>query len=386
MNKTKKFQELLQVVKKWLFLEDYSIIKVLCATYIANRLKGDPIWLMIVAPPGGSKTELIRALNKIEDIYYFSDLTPQTFLSGSKGENMGLLERLGDFKIITMKDFTTVLEMHRDKRSEILAQMREIYDGQIKKEFGTGKSTDWHGKIGLVAGVTPIIDKFSSVTSVLGERFIYYRLKQVDTYEITMRAINNTSKEESMREELQDAFGNYFNNFALPSNDIEVPEAMKHSINRLSHIVAMARSGVIRDGYSREVTFAPETEIPTRLAKQFIQLAKAFYIINGNQHQESDMQILIRLGLDCIPRKRRDLLILLYESTVFLKTTDIIAITKYLKNTTHRELQELQLLGLVDGFKETKDHNSLKWRLSDKASIYLKEAGYNFKKQSRNSN
>src|SRR5438046_1578624 len=76
-----------------------------------------------------------------------------------------------------VKDFTTVLTLHRDKRGEILAQLREIYDGHYRKEFGNGKVVDWTGKIGLIAGVTPIIDTYHAVNQVLGERFVCFRIK-----------------------------------------------------------------------------------------------------------------------------------------------------------------------------------------------------------------
>jgi hypothetical protein len=36
--------------------------------------------------------------------------------------------------------------MYREKRAEILAQLREIYDGQFSKEWGNGKSFSGAGR------------------------------------------------------------------------------------------------------------------------------------------------------------------------------------------------------------------------------------------------
>lgn len=199
------------VVNQYLLLPDASlVIEVVLSAAIANRMDGDPFWLFIVNPPSGVKTELIRALNDVEYVYPLSNLTPQTFASGfeSKQKEPSLLMRL-DGRILTLKDFTTVLTMHRDKRGEILAQLREIYDGHYKKEFGNGKVVDWSGKIGLIAGVTQIIDTYSSVSQVLGERFVNFRIRSQGGAAVAARAITNQGNEKEMRAALRGAVAGF---------------------------------------------------------------------------------------------------------------------------------------------------------------------------------
>ena len=130
------YGELEAIVEKWLLIKDKGLLRILLASVIANKLQADPVWLFVVAAPGGTKTELIRGLNLIEGIYPISDLTPQTFLSGEKSnKKASLLLRLpSEGTILTYKDFTTVLTMHKDKKHAILSQLREIYDGYCGKE------------------------------------------------------------------------------------------------------------------------------------------------------------------------------------------------------------------------------------------------------------
>lgn len=91
--------------------------------------------------------------------------------------------------------------MRRDDREEILAQLREIADGRFDKEFGNDKVVHWKGKIGLLAGATPIIDEYFSVKQVLlGDRFIIYRPSHDNRIEMARKAIKNSSKERIMRE------------------------------------------------------------------------------------------------------------------------------------------------------------------------------------------
>ena len=200
-----------RLVAHYLLLPDRGlVIKILLASVVANRLKGDPFWLFLVNPASGVKTELIRALNDVGDIYPLSNLTPQTFASGfeAKKNEPSLLLRL-DRHILTLKDFTTVLTMHRDKRGEILAQLREIYDGHYRKEFGNGKIVDWTGHLGLIAGVTQVIDTYSSVAQIMGERFICYRVKSEAGAAVAQRAVSNQGQEHEMRQALRGAVAGF---------------------------------------------------------------------------------------------------------------------------------------------------------------------------------
>ena len=60
-------------------------------------------------------------------------------------------------RVVAFKDLTTVLSMHHEARSQIISQLREVADGRTEKAFGNGLYLEWEGKLGLVAGVTPIM-------------------------------------------------------------------------------------------------------------------------------------------------------------------------------------------------------------------------------------
>src|SRR5207247_5698326 len=54
--------ELEDVFGRWLLIRDRALLPVLAGTILAHRLDSDPVWLLVVAPPGGTKTEPLRAL------------------------------------------------------------------------------------------------------------------------------------------------------------------------------------------------------------------------------------------------------------------------------------------------------------------------------------
>ena len=134
--------DLKKTIHKWFYIENDTLVDIVVATYIANRLPGDPVWLIIIAPSSNTKTELLRSFYGHKNAYFISNLTPSTLVSGlkiDKGPEPSLLPKLND-KLVVLKDFTSVLSMRSENQQEILAQLREAYDGQYTKIFGTGKA------------------------------------------------------------------------------------------------------------------------------------------------------------------------------------------------------------------------------------------------------
>lgn len=362
-------------MSKWLLIKDKGLLRIILASVIANKLQADPVWLFVVAAPGGTKTELIRGLNLIDGIYPMSDLTPQTFLSGEKGQkNASLLLRLPpENTILTLKDFTTVLTMHRDKRHAILSQLREIYDGYYRKEFGTGETKTWEGKMGFISGVTSIIDNHSSVFAVLGERFIQYRPLQPDPIELAQKAMANSGGEKSMRDDIQNGIANFVAGVKFPEDRMLISDELKNSIAHLAAFCVRARSGIIRDGYStREIDLIPDPELPTRLAKQLITLFAALYLIEGLSVEEN-YELIWKIGMDSLPQKRRLVLETLIKEIEAQETADIAMAVGYPTTPTRRILEDLHALKLVDREHEGRGYAD-KWSISKNTKELLEKA------------
>jgi hypothetical protein len=364
-----------RIVKHFLILpDDALVVDVLLSAVIANRVHGDPFWLFIVNPPSGVKTELIRALNDVPDVYPLSNLTPQTFASGyenKKKAEPSLLLKL-DRHILTLKDFTTVLTLHKDKRGEILAQLREIYDGHYRKEFGNGKVVDWTGKIGLIAGVTQVIDTYSSVSQVLGERFVNFRIRSESGAAVAKRAVDNQGSEDDMRKALRGAVSGFLRSVDV-QQQVTLPEALVEKIAHLATFTATARSTVIRD-YRGAIEYIPKPEGPARLAKQLALFSKALALVRGKQEvTESEYLVLYRLAEDTLPRHKHTTLSVFMRAENALKTTEVAERTGYPTETVRRYLQDLAAMQLLtrqsggQGYADT-------WRLSEYCVELLQQA------------
>ncbi len=344
MSKTLALKQVTTTMKKWLLFSDMQLLDVMLATVIANRMNSDPLWLFIIGPPSSAKTELIQPLAQLSYVYPLSSLTPQTFASGYVGGDGSLLTKLKRNDILTFKDFTSVLTMHREQRGAILGQLREIYDGHYRKTFGTGEVVDWSGKLGFIAGVTPIIDTHYSVSNMLGERFIQVRMRPVNEIQVARRAMRNNGREQDMRAEIAAAMKQFLEDTTIPRVEgIELPAAFETQLANLASFTVKARSAVVRDGRTREVGYVPDAEAPPRLAKQLLLLAQASPSLRAaTRIGTQERRLVLRVALDCLPADRLKVIKLLCRHRTPLSISAVARMLHLPTATADRVLEELE--------------------------------------------
>ena len=193
---------------------DLEAVRVLYAAVAAHRLSGQPVWLMLVAPPGSMKTELLEALGGLPGVHLVDRLTPNSFLSGQVGRSRApasLLHRIGPDGILVFPDFSTVLSMSRDHRGAVLADMRRIFDGHLRRELGTAEhpaEREWRGRLTFLVAATPDVDRHYSIFQTLGERFVMVRWHRPGGTEAALRAMSQDRQR--VRQELRDAVSALF--------------------------------------------------------------------------------------------------------------------------------------------------------------------------------
>jgi len=271
-------QKLYKPFRDWLELPEKSttVLDVLFGTVIANRLPGDPLWLFFVAKSGSLKSTLIMALQDAPGIYSTTTMTPQSLVSGHPTAGSGDPSLIPQFdqRVVTIKDFTTILTANPNARDEIFGILRDAYDGYIEKAFGNGVVRAYESRFGIIAGVTPAIELFTEGHTALGERFIQWRMPAPDDLRIERqlmnRALDNTTYEDDMHAEFSDAAKRVLDyDFGEPP---ELPDDIRQKLVCLAQYTAMLRGTINRDRYSKEVTHKPFTEIGTRLTKQLYKL------------------------------------------------------------------------------------------------------------------
>jgi hypothetical protein len=371
------------VFQRWLHLPDPSPLYVVLATIAANLHPGDPVWLLLVGPPGSGKTELLMPLVGLPDVHSAATLTEASLLSGTpqrdraKDAKGGLLREIGTFGIIVAKDFGSVLSMHRDARAATLSALREVFDGSWTRHVGTdgGKRLHWAGKVGVLAGCTPTIDNHAAVMAAMGERFVIYRMPETDENAQFARALMHAGHEEAMRAEMGHAVRAVLVGIdAARNREIDLA-GDEHT--RLMHLVTLAvrcRSAVERDGYTREIELVPEPEAPGRLGLTLARLLAALTAIGVERDQA--WLIVAKVALDSMPKLRRLILEQLAGADGPQTTSAVAEALDHPTQTTRRGLEDLTAHGVLHRRAQGKGKSTF-WTLSDWTRERFGSAGCN---------
>lgn len=379
--KTATLEDVKRVFKKWLFLDNTDALEIMLSVIVSNYIEGDPIWMFLVSPPGGAKTELLTSLGNCEQVYPVSSITSHSLISGASWAtgDPSLIPKLNG-RILVIKDFTSILSKRDQEKDEIFGILRDAYDGKCVKVFGNGTTRAYESRFSIMAAVTPYIYELSSQHASLGERFLKFtagdNLFHLSEDEIIRRSIQNVNKETSMREDLANVVTSALKRVMpkeLPTMDPEM----------LTKIVALARFGarlrgiVARDHYHSEmITGRPSAEIGSRLGKQLSKLAMSIAIVNGHTSVgEGEYRLVRKTVLDTIPQRTEDMVRKLWEKTPTLddslKTKEISYLTRYPLATVSRILADLNILDIVTKAGKS---NAYQWTLSAYIRAAIQEA------------
>jgi Domain of unknown function (DUF3854) len=357
--------------RKWLHLDDPAPLYALAAALVANRAPGDPVWLLLVCAPSTGKTELLSAAVRLPWVRPASTLTASSLLSGTSAKDRakdatgGVLRQIGDFGVLLCKDFTSLLAQNRDTRAEVLAALREIYDGSWDRAVGTdgGKVLHWHGKCGLVGGVTPALDRYHAVVAALGDRFLLLRMPDPDPGKSGAMALTHRGHEKQMRSEMADALAGLVASADVTAVNRELAGAEQAELIRLASFTARARTGVERDGYTRDLLYLPQIEGPGRLVTAYARLLGALAAIGCDD--ATAWGVLGRVAIDCMPAIRarfaRELL-----GVPGASTSDLAAAAGMVSKNAREHLEDLALLGLAGRTKTSGAANAADyWMATD---------------------
>ena len=340
------------VFDRWLPTGDPVPRRAVWATYAANQYPADPVWLMLVGGSGTGKTETVMSIAALAGVVAMSTLTgPAALLSGSPtkdkaaGATGGLLRMIGERGVLVLKDFTSIIGMHRDARSELLAALRECFDGHWERQSGAdgGKLLGWSGHLAVVAGCTGVIDSAHAVVAAMGERFLFIRTGDGDRRKLAAAALANTGREDQMRTELAEATAGLLADLpGTPPADLD--ESQKGRLLDLVELATRARSPVEYDR-NGNLDLVLDSEAPTRMVKELARLWQGCSAIGLDD--TGAWAVVERAGLDSIPKLRRAVIDHLRTLTEPASTETVGEAVNHPSRSTRRALEELEAHGVV---------------------------------------
>jgi hypothetical protein len=295
-----------QAAKKyfWYGPGDELMVDAVLATIATRKWRTYPCWLLIMAPPGSGKTDLIDRIEH-PNVISISQVTPKSLASGWRGaggKDPSLLN-IANRKVIIIKDFTSILTSPRESRDAIIGILRDAYDGSHSAVFGNIGLVSYKTHFTVIAAVTPIYEHFYSVTQQLGERFLIFRLRAIDPVMVASTSLDNMFKDAARLAELEAALHSYIAKLRMPPlTSLRMPSSQRKRMVDLATLVAGCRTHVHRSGTRKTITTDPQRETAGRLVRQLTQIAFGRAVSCGRlQLNNKDMALAVRIASDCIP-------------------------------------------------------------------------------------
>jgi hypothetical protein len=271
---------------------------------------------------------------------------------------------------MVVKDFTVIHSMPAEERAQVLAILRDIYDGYSSRKFGNGLQKDYRSKFNILAGMTDAIEKDWSLNT-LGERFLMYRITIKDRREHARRALRgmlgrpaaggavDPRTTEEWREDLQLQVRDF-----LKELDYTVPyvsEEVEERIYDLAEILSTCRTHVHRDR-NDDIPYVPQAELLPRISKQLARLGMSLAMVRGRPAVgPAELRVMKRVVLDSLPTNRRLLLGSLYKADrrEGYRTDSCPELLKRVSTrTVTRELENLVNLGALETWTGKTDAGS----------------------------
>lgn len=353
--------ELHQQLGGLMYIEDKNLLNVVLASIVANSLQvGDPVWLTIIGPSSGGKSQMIRPFSMAHGnyIHRVDDLTANTLISGTLGVEGSLLGKIGKAGIISMDDLTVLFSKNAEERASILGQFRMLYDGHFSKSSGNRtEPMVWEGYLGMIAGSTPSIYRIFNEVADMGERFISYRMKPMNV----RKAVEFVSNHPTTSKDLNSAVADILREF-LPPLLVSMegqkapalhPETLLAIQNAAEHFTLL-RTPIHVDERSGLVDEFPEPELPFRVMKQLTYLAVGMQCLQEDMSQPlpPDMIEAIEwtaysLANDKRRAYMRAVVALDYQSQK-ITTRNVSSVTGLHNDIVGRGLSHLQALGIIE--------------------------------------
>jgi hypothetical protein len=347
-------EDVLKIFREWLLLDDDIPVLAMLGTIAANMLPGDAVWLGIIAPPSSAKTEMLITLDSIPHTEMVGTVSVAGLLSGTPrrqqaaGAQGGLLQKIGTFGFLVLKDFGSILSMRPDTKAELLAALREIYDGRWTRVIGAdgGRVLHWSGKIGLLFGSTRVYDSYYGVIGELGDRFLLCRMQP--NKKQFLHAIKHANRAPQMRARLVRAVVDLFATPLPPPRDISDREV--RWLNEILQIAVRLRGGIKRDYRTRELEDIYGAEGPARLGKALERVLAGLDCLGVERSKAR--QVIRAIAFDSVPPNRlsvyRRLKDLKRQKSAPTDTSDIAKALKLPTITARRALEELAIYGLAE--------------------------------------
>ncbi len=297
-------------------LSDVTIVSL--AVCASTKLGGNQLFFNMIGDPGCGKTTICKGLITSESCHQLDHI--KSFYSGWKmpgdgDKDCSFLARISGKTLITCEADVMISSPNWP---EIMGQLRRIYDGDAGKTFANtdedrkyeGLRTPW-----IMAGTKKLL---SVDQAQLGDRFMRVMIdtpddalkdrildSAIDSEIDAMGEVSNGTSASIVEPKLRRAqamTGGYVDwlraNVEEKINTIDIDTVAKEKVKNLAKLAADLRARPDMT-WKRPVDQHDSKELPTRLARQLVKLAKCVaFVMNKHEVDGDVMRIVRKVALD----------------------------------------------------------------------------------------
>ncbi len=302
--------------------EELMPVDFVMASYLTAFLPGavEKSWGDLCGPPAIGKTEILRALDDGQQRTIMIDtLTENAFSSAMRDpdepdKDFSLLYQLSNGraprgpKVLVIKEFSTFLNMRREKADKIFADLRAAYDGSYATAAGNvGLETKTDLNFGMLTACTEKLDAFRRTNQTLGARTAVCRIgRQTRPYqsraEIADHVVEGCRlKKASLRARIKiatrKALDEAIKSIKSCGGKVGQGDNFIHRVGRLSAIATSVRTGPLS-----KHSYANLAEGPGRLIGQLTAWGDCRVLFDARKSwTDSDYAMVRRVAQDTMP-------------------------------------------------------------------------------------
>ena len=344
-----ELQDVYAVFDKWMHITDRHRIDAVLAVSLSHKVKGVPLWLIVIAPSGDGKNEILLSIKNNPEVVHIKSLNANALASGQINKKHEDLAKRLDGKIMLIPEMSCLLSMSSEEKVRIWAQLRDLYDGYAGKQTGGGVSPDYSGlHVTFIGGSVPKIDSQILIHQDLGTRELIYRSngESDEDCKLKDKVFENEGYEEEMRKEIADTVNYYLNHVEI--KDVKVPEAVKVKLYEFVDYLRIMRCQAETDGFSGELINFVSPEQATRCLKQIKKLYCCLKMLDPNYTDDRALEVINKIVNSSILPLRARIYKILKESDSEMTTREISETAKIGWKPTYRELNILHALDRVE--------------------------------------
>lgn len=335
------------------------------------------IFLFVIGVQGSGKSTLcIAPIEQMPKVFSATTLSESSFLSGYG--DVGILQYFQketahktDSTIghgtIAFSDFTPLLAQDLDTRNKVIGQIRRIGDGKFDRPTGKGSLT-WKGKVTIIAGCTPVLEKYWSASRELGERFMMVKWRHGDISKYHEYFKKHRGREEDLKNKYEQLVLSFVDRSHFKPVNPEITKEIDTILYKLAVFIIKLQVHITRNSYSyrREIEDISDVGVPSRSYKAMVNLIRGLCtLFRTTTPTQFIYDCAFKLGMDTIPSNRFKVIKTLYylQDQLDSKWVSERVIKQYLNmpsSSMERLLEDLKAIQVIKVGKGSDEEDYVK--------------------------